>query len=345
MRLDAPRHPDAKIISFMHQSGGVGKTTTLCVVAEALAINHGKRVLVVDLDPQMDATSILVGTTSREGYIAKEVVDYPGWEEIEELTSPKPNPKPSIRCILMKEDRNEIPFPYPTFIDNTRYLPGKGEVTEERRGCVDLIAGDKQSIVVVNTEFYNAPDKVTNHLYRFLHDDMVWENYDVVLIDNSPTETPMFEASLRASTHVAVPINFDLKNIGNTFGMLGAIEREQTLHRNYDDQLEFLGFIPNMRERDTNLVEVIKDWLFVEHPEIGDYVFPEETWTPRRNCFKEYWLPGVKPRALLDKTQKEFDPVKQAITALGQHIHDAVWGEESRGANGNQKSVLMDEFV
>lgn len=49
------------VISIINLKGGVGKTTTTVAMAEVLAGEFNQRVLVIDLDPQTNSTTMLIG--------------------------------------------------------------------------------------------------------------------------------------------------------------------------------------------------------------------------------------------------------------------------------------------
>ena len=49
------------VISMINLKGGVGKTQVTVALAEFLAKVYSKKVLVIDLDPQTNATVMLIG--------------------------------------------------------------------------------------------------------------------------------------------------------------------------------------------------------------------------------------------------------------------------------------------
>lgn len=67
-------HRNATVIAVAAEKGGVGKTTTCISLAAALARYHGKKVLLMDLDPQGHVATALKGQTRVGGGPLSEVL-------------------------------------------------------------------------------------------------------------------------------------------------------------------------------------------------------------------------------------------------------------------------------
>jgi chromosome partitioning protein len=90
-----PNPPSRRVMTVANQKGGVGKTTTTVNLAMALA-QHGLRVLVIDLDPQGNASTALgiehgVGTPSTYDVLL-------GGASLTEVARPV-ELAPSLRCV------------------------------------------------------------------------------------------------------------------------------------------------------------------------------------------------------------------------------------------------------
>ena len=86
-----------KIISIINQKGGVGKTTTVINLASALT-QLGKRILVIDLDPQGNASTGLAIPSERRKPGTYEVLTQKGREGLNQDTETQNVLGHRIRC-------------------------------------------------------------------------------------------------------------------------------------------------------------------------------------------------------------------------------------------------------
>lgn len=172
------------VISVVNHKGGVFKTTVTANLGAALA-HAGKRVLVIDFDPQQDLTASLIGQKSDEfegPMLFDALLDEKSFDELIEPTS-----TPGLSIIPTTEEFFTVELSLVSAVGRELYL----------RGCL-------------------AKTKAL-------------DNFDVVLIDNSPSIGLVTTNALAASDFFIVPVKAEylpmkgLALLGNSIGRLERI--------------------------------------------------------------------------------------------------------------------------
>lgn len=199
----------APVVSFINMKGGVGKTTLCISVADYLANTLKKSVLVIDIDPQFNAT---------QSFLNK-------YDRIEEyLTELKPNKK-TIRSI----------FEVPTQVMERAKTACKDDVIINLDDNLDMILGDLDIIFDTGSESIRV-----HKVQRFIQEHELRNHYDFILIDSPPTISLFTDAALLASDYYLVPVKIDHYSVLGAASLISVVEN---LKYNYSHNIKPLGFI------------------------------------------------------------------------------------------------------
>lgn len=183
-----------QIISFINMKGGVGKTTLTVNVGYALAHQHAKKVLIIDADPQFNASTYLMTDTEylkhTQDKNKRTILDIFLPRRHEGLSTVKGTKKSAKSGKLTLES---CIFPV---------MPHKGG------GALDLIPS-----TLALMEIETSQRGTENRLKAFLQDKK--NAYDYILIDCPPTISIFNQAAILASEKYLVPLKPDpLSTIG-----------------------------------------------------------------------------------------------------------------------------------
>lgn len=199
----------ATVITFINMKGGVGKTTLAVNVAYTLSKLEEKRVLVIDMDPQMNATQYTLTESQMN-----EILD--------------DRNKSVFGCLSPDYRQNSILKGYEPINDNKWIF--------NVEDTFDLIPS---SLDIMTLSLGNNPFQ----LKQYIHNDLS-EKYDIVIIDCPPTISDYTKVSLLASDMYLVPMKAEPLSV---FG-LPMLENyvSETIQKQFEHDIMFVGIVLNM---------------------------------------------------------------------------------------------------
>lgn len=199
----------AKKIAFINMKGGVGKTTLAVNVAYTLTKEENKRVLIIDMDPQMNATQY----TLKQEYVEQILGD---------------RNKSVYGCLSPDYKTNTTLKSYEKY--------NEGDWIFEVEENFDIIPS---SLDIMKLNLSDSPYKLRQYIENELDD-----KYDVIIIDCPPTISDYTKVSLLASDMYLVPMKTDSLSV---FG-LPMLENyiQDTIIGEFRHTIECVGIVLNM---------------------------------------------------------------------------------------------------
>ena len=177
------------VIATANMKGGVGKTTLTVNIATCLAQNHGKRVLVLDLDSQISATLSLMSPLD----FAKRRKQRKTFRYlIDQIINPEPEAKLTIHDIIQSPVCN---------LSGLDLLPGDIDLYDEFVVSEML---HQQATALGEPDFKT----VWNRFERVLINNIikpVREEYDFIILDCAPGYNLLTRSALAASDFYILP--------------------------------------------------------------------------------------------------------------------------------------------
>ena len=199
----------AKVITFINMKGGVGKTTLAVNVAYTLSKIENKKVLLIDMDPQMNATQYALTPEDVDKIMGDKFCSNYGFLNAEYKINSD---------LSYLEQRKEEKW---IFKSDTSF---------------DIIPS---SLDIMNINLASTPLKFKQYI-----EERISDRYDVIIIDCPPTISEYTKISLLASDMYLVPMKADPLAV---FGLpILQSYINETIKGEFGHNIEFLGIVLNM---------------------------------------------------------------------------------------------------
>lgn len=233
------------VIAFMNMKGGVCKTTLCVNIANTLSTEFQKDVLVIDMDPQFNATQYTLGVVYQKQHMEKYQSFKEARKTVYSLYDDKAN---EISNITKKENFNGL---FNTNVFNNDYL--KKDYIVNIKNHLDMFVGD---IELINLQI-TQKSGVENILSNYLEINKLRSKYDYILIDCPPTYSFYFISSYLAADTYIIPLKPDFLS---SLGLLLLEKATTEVVKSQGKKIISLGIIYTLIDpRNTIHVPIIED--------------------------------------------------------------------------------------
>lgn len=273
----------AATIALLNMKGGVGKTTLAVNLAWYLCRYQHKRVLLVDLDPQFNASQYTMSFNEwddhrkNKGTVADVLIE----PQAQSLTTRRP-------------PRRRHGQPQYTF---ARESTAKG-------GTLHLLPSE-----LTLSRAVKNPDRVVFKLEKYL--ESVRTQYDFIFIDCAPTDSILTDTALMATDFVLVPVKPDRFSI---LGYAQIQEQIASFKNAYPDphEVQDLGVVFTQVDgsspiENTCMKEVTRKASFVFETRVSDsrsYLRAVQEQTPVFDTRYAHWVTKATMRALVGEVMQ-----------------------------------------
>lgn len=206
-----------RVISVINLKGGVGKTTTTVGLAQILSVEFNKKILVVDLDAQTNATTMLIGEEK--------------WMEVNKQ-------KQTIAQLFYE---GVYPRSEKIFDINRAILKGVSNIDEVK--LVDMLPSSLD-LIDIQEEVIKAPRGIFSAIRPIdLLDKSLREikqKYDYILIDCPPNLGVITRNGLKVSDVYIIPT---VPDVLSTYGIPQIISRVNKFSKELEKEIKPLGIV------------------------------------------------------------------------------------------------------
>lgn len=229
--------PMATVISVINLKGGVGKTTTTVALAEFLSGAQNKKVLVIDLDPQTNATTMLIGEEKWKQLNAHE-------QTLARLFKDALDPK---------EKKFNLEKTLQRHVSNVRDV----RTVDLLPSSIDLIDVQDRIASMPSGQFYaENPIDILRKAIKPIIDE-----YDVVLVDCPPNLGIITLNGLRNSGAYIIPT---IPDILSTYGIPQIVKRVGDFSSAIAENIDPLGIIITKYREQSTIHKTVRRQLATE---------------------------------------------------------------------------------